>query len=143
MALRIANQLKFRGHDVDIRLVETGALLHDIGRSRSHDVDHVVKGVDIAREMGLSENLVHIIERHVGAGIPDDEAKELGFPHGHYIPESLEEKIVTYADKLIAGRCEVNIDVTIGYFEDKLGPEHPSIQRLKDLDAEMKKLLLG
>ena len=128
---------------MNIRLVEAGALLHDIGRSRSHDVDHVVRGVEVARELGLPENLVHIIERHVGAGIPDEEAKELGFPDGHYVPESLEEKIVTYADKLIAGHCEVDIEVTISQLAVKLGSDHPSIQRLRDLDAEMKKLLAG
>jgi uncharacterized protein len=141
--LRIANQLIFRGHNVDIRLVESGALLHDIGRSRSHEVDHAAKGVDIAREMGLPERLVHIIERHVGAGIPDDEAKALGLPEGHYVPETLEEKIVSYADKLIAGRCEVDIEVTIRDFAERLGDEHPSIQRLRDLDVEMKALLDG
>lgn len=118
-------------------------MLHDIGRSQSHDVDHVVKGVEIARDLGLPENLVHIIERHVGAGIPDNEAKKLGFPLGHYVPETLEEKIVTYADKLIDGRCEKDIDVTIKFFEDRLGKDHPSIQRLKNLDIEMKKLLSG
>ncbi len=141
--MRIANQLIFRGHNVDIRLVESGALLHDIGRSRSHEVDHAAKGVEIAREMGLPERLVHIIERHVGAGIPDDEAKALGLPEGHYVPETLEEKIVSYADKLIAGRCEVDIEVTIRDFAERLGDEHPSIQRLRDLDVEMKALLDG
>jgi len=103
----------------------------------------VVKGVEVARELGLPENLVHIIERHVGAGIPDDEAKKLGFPDGHYVPESLEEKIVTYADKLISGHCEVDIEVTINQLAAKLGSDHPSIQRLRVLDSEMKKLLVG
>ena len=143
VALRIANQLIFRGYDVNIRLVEAGALLHDIGRSQSHDVDHAVRGAAIARKLGLPEELVHIIERHIGAGIPADEAKKLGLPDGNYIPETLEEKIVAYADKLIAGRCEVDIDVTIRDFADKLGKDHPSIQRLRDLDAEMKGLLAG
>jgi len=141
--LRIANQLIFRGHNVDIRIVESGALLHDIGRSRSHEVDHAAKGVEIAREMGLPEKLIHVIERHVGAGIPDDEAKALGLPEGHYVPETLEEKIVAYADKLIAGRCEVDIEVTIRDFASRLGEDHPSIQRLRDLDVEMKALLDG
>jgi len=141
--LRIANQLIFRGHNVDIRLVESGALLHDIGRSRSHEVDHAAKGVEIAREIGLPEKLVHVIERHVGAGIPDDEAKVLGLPEGHYVPETIEEKIVAYADKLIAGRCEVDIEVTIRDFAGRLGKDHPSIHRLREFDAEMKALLDG
>jgi uncharacterized protein len=143
VALRIANQLIFRGYNVDIRLVEAGAMLHDIGRSRSHDVDHAVKGAEIARELGLPEALIHIIERHIGAGIPDDEAKQLGLPPGHYVPETLEEKIVAYADKLIAGRCEVDISVTMKDFANRLGEGHPSIKRLHDLDVEMRHLLDG
>jgi len=143
IALRIANQLIFRGYDVDIRLVEAGALLHDIGRSQSHEVDHAVVGAEIARGLGLSEKLVLIIERHIGAGIPESEAKALGLPARDYFPVSLEEKIVSYADKLIAGRCEVDIEVTIRDFADKLGEDHPSLQRLRDLDAEMKALLAG
>lgn len=84
---------------------------------------------------------MRIIERHVGAGIPEKEARELGLPEGHYIPETLEEKIVAYADKLVSGRCEVDIEVTIKDFADKLGEDHPAIQRLRDLDSEMKALL--
>ena len=143
VALRIASQLIFRGYNVDIRLVEAGAMLHDVGRSRSHDVDHAVKGAEIARELGLPEALIHIIERHIGAGIPDDEAKQLGLPPGHYVPETLEEKIVAYADKLIAGRCEVDISVTMKDFANRLGEGHPSIRRLHDLDVEMRHLLDG
>ena len=100
-------------------------------------------GAGIARELGLSEKLVLIIERHIGAGIPETEAKALGLPARSYVPMSLEEKIVSYADKLIAGRCEVDIEVTIHDFADKLGEDHPSLQRLRDLDVEMKALLAG
>ncbi len=106
-------------------------------------MDHAAKGAEIARELGLPECLVHIIERHIGAGIPDDEAHELGLPEGHYVPETLEEKIVAYADKLIAGRQEVGIEVTVRDFSDRLGEDHPSIQRLWNLDTEMKALLAG
>ena len=126
-----------------MRLVESGALLHDIGRSRSHEVGHAARGAEIARELGLPERVVHIIERHIGAGIPAEEAQQLGLPEGNYIPETLEEKIVAYADKLIAGRKEVGIEVTARDFSERLGEDHPSIQRLWDLDSEMKALLAG
>ena len=102
-----------------------------------------MRGVEIARELGLPEPLVHIIERHIGAGIPMDEARELGLPESQYIPETLEEKIVAYADKLIAGRLEVDIEVTVKDFAMRLGEDHPSLQRLRDFDAEMKALLAG
>ena len=141
IALRVGSQLIFRGHDVDMRLVEVGALLHDIGRSRTHDVDHAIVGAEIAREMGLPEELVCIIEVHIGAGIPADEAVELGLPERHFFAETLEEKIVAYADKLIMGRREVPFETTVDSFALKLGEDHPSIDRLWTLHNEMSDLL--
>ena len=143
IALRVGSQLIFRGHDVDMRLVEAGALLHDIGRSRTHDVDHAIVGEEIAREMGMPEKLVNIIQTHIGAGIPADEAVELGLPEKHYFAETLEEKIVAYADKLIMGRREVPFETTVESFALKLGDDHPSIDRLWTMHNEMTDLLGG
>jgi tRNA (cytidine56-2'-O)-methyltransferase len=85
----------------DIQLVEAGALLHDIGRSKTHGIHHAVEGVRIAKNLGLPEELIHIIERHIGAGILKEESKGLGLPEKEYLPQTLEEKIVTHADNLI------------------------------------------
>ena len=126
-----------------MRLVEAGGLLHDIGRSKTHEVDHAVVGAELIRERDMPEELILVVERHIGAGIPADEAVELGLPEKHYLPESLEEKIVAYADKLISGRREVSIEVTIKDFSTKLGEDHPSIDRLWTLHYEMTDLLEG
>ncbi len=85
------------------RLVRAGALLHDVGRSRTQGVMHVAEGVRIARERKLPEELVQIIQRHVAAGLTPKEAKGLGLPEGSYMPETLEEKIVCHADNLVKG----------------------------------------
>jgi len=118
-------------------LVEAGALLHDIGRSQTHSIEHGAMGGQIARRLGMPMELTHIIERHVGAGLTQDEARRNNLPKGHYIPETLEEKIVCYADKLIEGAREVGIDSTIDSFAQELGGDHPSIKRLQDLHREM------
>jgi uncharacterized protein len=141
VAVRLANKLKEKGYNVDVGLVEAGALLHDVGRSQTHDVDHAAVGGMIARNLGLSESVVRIIERHIGAGIPPKEAQSLGLPEGVYTPETLEEKIVSYADKLISGRKEVDISVTIEDFAMRLGWDHPAIERLHRLQLEMETLL--
>lgn len=44
---------------------------------------------------------MEIIRRHVGAGIASEEAKSLGLPDLDYIPRSLEERIVCFADKMV------------------------------------------
>jgi uncharacterized protein len=95
----------------------------------------VIGGI-IARKLGLDKKIVKIIERHIGAGIPEHEAKELGLPDGVYIPETLEEKIISYADKLIHGSKVVNIEVTISDFAEELGWQHPAIKRLQNLHLE-------
>ncbi|KAA0007816.1 MAG: TIGR00295 family protein [Thermoplasmata archaeon] len=97
----------------DKELVEVGALLHDIGRSRTHGITHGLEGARIAREMGLPESVVRIIERHLGAGISKEEAKKLGLPPKDYTPKTLEEKIVAHADNLIERDRVQNIQVEI------------------------------
>jgi uncharacterized protein (TIGR00295 family) len=96
LAVRIAEKA-----GADVMLVEAGALLHDIGRSKTHGIKHGIKGAKIARDNGLPDCIVRIIERHLGAGIPTNEAVRLGLPAKDYIPETLEEKIVAHADNLI------------------------------------------
>ena len=141
VALRIANAFKAKGYRVDVKLVEAGALLHDIGRGQTHGIEHGVVGGQTARQLGMPMELAHIIERHVGAGLTVDEARRNNLPRGSYVPETLEEKIVCYADKLIEGAYEVGIDSTINNFAEELGVDHPAIKRLKDLHAEMTAVL--
>ncbi|NJD52920.1 MAG: TIGR00295 family protein [Candidatus Methanoperedens sp.] len=98
---------------IDIDAVFTGALLHDIGRSKTHGIGHAVAGAKIALENDLDEKLVKIIERHIGAGIPREEAKGLGLPEKDYMPVTIEEKIVAHADNLIFGKEIGTIDELI------------------------------
>lgn len=142
-AVKMAKILQKKGFRVDIELVETGALLHDIGRSKTHTVDHAIVGAKIAESAGMPEAVSKIIERHIGGGIPQDEAVKLGWPEKNYLPETLEEKIVAYADKLVEGNKKVPINKTIAQFSRKLGKNHPSISRLKALDEEFQSLLGG
>lgn len=96
VAVRIAK----KAH-ANIQLVEAGALLHDIGRSKTQGIRHGIEGAKLAKELGLPESIVNIIERHLGAGIPKEEAIALGLPPKDYMPITLEEKIVAHADNLI------------------------------------------
>ena len=141
LAVKIARILQKKGYKVDIELVEIGALLHDIGRSKTHSVNHAIVGAKIAKSARLPDAITRIIERHIGGGIPQDEAEKLGWPNRSYVPETLEERIVAYADKLIEGNERVPIDQTIAHFSRKLGKNHPAIARLKALDKEFQSLL--
>jgi len=141
LAVKIAKILRKKGYAVDLNLVEIGALLHDMGRSKTHSVHHAIAGAEIAKSFALPEPIVRIVERHVGAGIPEDEAKQLGWPKKNYLPETLEEKIVTYADKRIEGKSMVGIEQTIAKTSKQLGKNHPANARLKALHEEFESLL--
>ena len=137
LAVQIAKTCEKKGLNVDIKLVQVGALLHDIGRSKTHDVNHVVVGAEIARSLNLPESIVSIIERHAGGGITVDEARKLGWPAKSYLPQTLEEKIVCYADKRVEGLRIVPIEETVNTYAVDLGKNHPAIQRIWELHREI------
>jgi uncharacterized protein len=139
LALETANILKGKGLKINSELVEVGALLHDIGRSKTHTVHHAIVGAEIAKEAGLPDSVVSIIKRHVGGGITSREAKKLGWPKDVYMPITLEEKVVSYADKLIENSKRAPIDATV----KKLSEErrYEAAERVQKLYEEIAGLI--
>ena len=139
LAVETAAKLERKGLKLDIKLVEAGALLHDLGRSKAHTVDHAIIGAQIAKSLGLAEPVIKIIKRHVGAGISTEEAQRLGWPKDNYIPQTLEEKVVSYADKLIAYSRRIPIEDEI----EKLQKENKfeAAERVRKLNEEINSLL--
>ena len=90
----------------DRSFIATAALLHDIGRfacpphSKENAIWHGVVGARILRKEKLPKYAL-LVERHVGSGITKIEARKYGLPVKSYLPRSIEEKIVCYADSLI------------------------------------------
>ncbi|MCK9420094.1 MAG: TIGR00295 family protein [Nitrospirae bacterium] len=113
---------------LDRELVRQGGLFHDIGRARTHGIDHAVAGVEIARELGFSEQLALIIERHIGAGITAAEAARLGLPQKDYLPLTMEEKLVSYADNLTSGVREMPFYEALDRFKNILGSDHEGVE---------------
>ena len=143
IAIKISERSANEGHpvDIDIDTVFIGGLLHDIGRSKTHGIRHAVEGAAIAVENGLDENIVRIIERHIGAGIPMDDASGLGLPEKDYIPVTIEEKIVAHADNLIFGDKigtveELMINLKRKNFDEKV------IHRFIELNDEITAMLV-
>ena len=139
LAVETAEKLKSKGLKVNVELVEAGALLHDLGRSRCHSVDHAVVGAQIAQSIGLPEPVIRIIKRHVGAGITAKEAKALGWPKDTYTPQTIEEKVVCYADKRIDKSKVIPIEVEI----EKLKKDNKveAAERVRKLSEEITSLL--
>ena len=138
IALDIRNCALKRGTEVkiDIDLVFIGGLLHDIGRSKTHGIFHAVEGARIASDNGLDNKLVNIIERHIGAGIPEEEAFGLCLPEKDYMPLTLEEKIVAHADNLVSGAKVGNMDELVARLREK-NMDGKIIQRIIELNNEI------
>jgi len=134
---------------IDKTLVLIGAILHDIGRTKSHGIDHGLVGGQILSELKAGEALKLIAERHIGGGIPRLEAEKLGLPPMDYLPTSIEEKLVCFADKLVDYRfykhsknwwcIEDWYDFTtseneISKLRRALGSSHLAIKRVKDIE---------
>lgn len=123
--------------NADIDLIRKGSLLHDIGRSKTHDITHAIVGVEIAKKYGYSQDVLNIIERHIGAGITKDESKKLGLPEKSYVPQTFEEKIVAHADNLVSGSDEVNVEYVIEKWKHRIDEPDDNIKRLIELDKEL------
>ena len=108
-ALDIARRHALPLHDADI---EAAAMLHDIGifmtdapgihcHGDSPYIMHGILGASLLRREGVDEPIAAVAERHTGAGITaaDITALNLPMPPGDYMPRTLLERLVCYADK--------------------------------------------
>lgn len=96
---------------LDRRFVEEAAMLHDIGIFRCdapsiycHGTEPYLRhgriGAELMRELGYPRH-ARVCERHTGAGLTKEEIieQQLPLPHEDFLPETMEEKLVCYADK--------------------------------------------
>ncbi len=109
LAVDIANLVMH----ADVELVRAGALLHDVGRGRTHGIDHGIVGHQIADEIELPHQIALIIERHIGAGLTKAEAETLDLSPKGYMPQTVEERIVAHADNLIVGTERIAVSEVV------------------------------
>ena len=99
---------------LDAQFVEEAAMLHDLGIFRTEApgiqcfgsepyICHGRLGAEILRKEGY-ERHARVCERHTGAGITCKEiiAQGLPLPHQDFLPETMEEKVICYADKFFS-----------------------------------------
>lgn len=109
LALELAHRGRLPLDDSDI---EAAAMLHDIGiiatdapgigcHGTVHYLRHGVEGARMLRADGMPEWLARVAERHTGAGITAEDiaSQDLPMEPGDYLPETLLEKLICYADK--------------------------------------------
>jgi uncharacterized protein len=88
-------------HPVNIEFVRTAALLHDIGRFKTHHpIMHGVEGYNLLTELGYV-NEAFICASHILYGLSSSEAEEYGLPRNDFIPISFEERLIPFVDFLV------------------------------------------
>ena len=97
-ALEIARRT---GGQLDLELIARGALFHDLGKAKTHAIEHGRIGAELGRKLGLPPAVTDIMEKHIRGGLTEAEAVELGLPVKDYTLSRLEERIIIYADRLV------------------------------------------
>jgi len=98
-ALEIAQRIG--GKTINYELVGRGALFHDLGKTKTHEMEHGKLGAELGCELKLPKDICDIMEKHIRGGLTEPEARELGLPVKDYTLRRLEERIVIYADRLV------------------------------------------
>lgn len=120
LALDIARR---KGLDLSPADIEATAMLHDIGIVRTdapgihcHGSEpylaHGRIGADLLRAEGAPEEYARVAERHTGAGLtPEDVARMSPMlpPDRSYMPQTLLERLVCYADKFYSKSGDMKI----------------------------------
>ena len=99
---------------LDAQFIEEAAMLHDIGIFMTDApgimcfgsqpyICHGRLGAELLRKEGY-ERHARVCERHTGAGITKEqiEKQQLPLPHQDFLPETMEEKVICYADKFFS-----------------------------------------
>ncbi len=133
--------MKNKNYSINCDLILAGALLHDIGRSQSHNINHGIIGGQILKTHGFPKELVSIVEKHIYAGISADEAKDLGLPSKDYLPQTYEEKIVAYADNISKTNELLSLEQVLNRFKRYLPNSHSILVRVRKLHNEIETLI--
>jgi uncharacterized protein (TIGR00295 family) len=120
---------------INEELVTAGALLHDLGRAKTHDIEHVVWSVQMAQEADVDPLVVEIIRRHVGGGLTPLDAQQLGLPAWNMMPASWEEKVVNHADSLVGERGRRTLKKTLQHIRRVGTP--PWYKRVRELHRQL------
>ena len=98
-ALEIARRIG--GNGINQELVGRGALFHDLGKAKTHEMEHGKIGAEFGCKIGLPQEICDIMEKHIRGGLTGPEARELELPVKDYTLHRLEERIIIYADRLV------------------------------------------
>jgi ribonuclease Y len=121
LASAIASEL-----GLDARIAKRGALLHDIGKAVTHEVEgsHALIGAEIARRLGEAPEVVHIIESH----------------HGEVEQRTIDAVLAQAADAISGGRPGARRESLETYVKrlerlEEICDSHPGVEKTFAMQA--------
>ena len=109
-----------------VKTAKRAALLHDIGKAMSHEVEgsHALISAELARKHGESQHVVHAIEAH----------------HYEVQPQTVEAVLVIAADAISASRPGARGESLENYIKrletlERIASEKPGVERVYALQA--------
>ena len=138
-----------RGETVNRTFLAEAAMLHDIGIifcdapkiycfGTHKYIEHGYLGAELLRREGLPEHAL-VAERHTGSGITHDQVlrEDLPIPVQDYLPISLAERIICYADKFYS-KSHLGEEVALSKIRHNMWKYgHDAILRWEQLEHEM------
>lgn len=97
-ALEIAYRIN---RNLDMELVGRGALFHDLGKAKTHEIEHGKLGAKMGAPLELPPAITAVMEKHIRGGLSAEEAIELGLPAKDYTLSTLKEHLIGYADRVV------------------------------------------
>jgi uncharacterized protein len=94
-----------------------GSFLHDVGKAFDQSIRHGYLGYVLLGEEGYDYELCNVCANHTL--IDRTMAEKLDIPKRHYTPFTIEEAVVTYADKIVNNVNKVGLDERWYYLEKK------------------------
>jgi len=121
LAAAIASEL-----GLDPRVAKRGALLHDVGKAVTHEVEgsHALIGAEIARRLGEKPEIVHIIESH----------------HGEVEQRTVDAVLAQTADSISGGRPGARRESLETYVKrlerlEEICDSHPGVEKTFAMQA--------
>lgn len=132
------------GLGADRVFVEEAAMLHDIGiflcdakgiecYGSEPYICHGRLGAELLRKEGFPQH-ARVCERHTGAGISKEQiiTAHLPLPQQDFFPETIEEKIICYADKFFS-KSRLDVTKTVEQAEKSLAKfGEAGVERFKE-----------
>jgi len=117
---------------LDVRFIWEAAMLHDIGIfltdapqigcfGKHPYICHGYLGKKLLQKKGMNKH-AKVCERHVGVGLTSEDIQKqnIPLPERDMIPETLEEKIICYADKFYSKSGNIHKEKSIDTIEREL-----------------------